>query len=240
MYSSDIAQAQLIPMPTWSSLIEPIPSAIPCLCQCTATNSARPHAYRALLVASWCAAVPSVPMREHFIPVLRVDDAPHMRDCLFLLPICASTNATPSAPCHARTGSGIGEAESVRTGSGFWTAGHESSHGNSGFSTSQLLHLASPQVNDSGNDSDDAETAAGSSNDGSGAPRVQRYLYESSRRRRSARCVRRRDYLRAKSPASTPRPSLAGAVEAQQFESGRWKLGECLGGACGGLQYLNG
>jgi len=83
------------------------------------------------------------------------------------------------------------EAESVRSGSGFWAAGHDSSHGSSAFSATQFRQLSSstghsgvtPSASaeehhhhhhhgggdDSGDDSDGTEIAAGSSNDGSRA-----------------------------------------------------------------------
>ena len=70
----------------------------------------------------------------------------------------------------------------MRSGSGFWAAGHDSSNGSSVFSTMQMRQLsgqsglslsacasgsAEPHANDSGDDSDGTEIASGLSNDGS-------------------------------------------------------------------------
>ena len=73
----------------------------------------------------------------------------------------------------------------MRSGSGFWAAGHDSSHGSSAFSATQFRQLsgrsadshnsapvgvgAEPEAHadDSGDDSDGTEIAASSSNDGS-------------------------------------------------------------------------
>ena len=73
---------------------------------------------------------------------------------------------------RARIDSGAEEAESVRTGSGFWAVGYDSSHGSSTSFASQLLHLVSPHSAASLqiDDSDGKDIAAGSNNDGSGAP----------------------------------------------------------------------
>ena len=78
----------------------------------------------------------------------------------------------------------------MRSGSGFWAAGHDSSHGSSAFSATQIRQLsgrsaqshgsapvgvgsveaeAEPHADDSGDDSDGTEIAASSSNDGSRA-----------------------------------------------------------------------
>lgn len=71
----------------------------------------------------------------------------------------------------------------MRTGSGFWAAGHDSSHGSSAFSATQLRQLSGrsglsesacasgePHAgDDSGDDSDGTEIAAGSSNGSRGA-----------------------------------------------------------------------
>jgi FtsZ-interacting cell division protein ZipA len=79
----------------------------------------------------------------------------------------------------------VEEAQSVRSGSGFWAAGHDSSHGSSAFSATQMRQLtgrsglsasacasgsaeAEPNAgDDSSDDSDGTEIAASSSNDGS-------------------------------------------------------------------------
>jgi hypothetical protein len=143
----------------------------------TLTRLAPPHA---LLVAYWgtdSAAVLSVPTREYFqssgwtAPPTPVVSSSSFSSSA----ISASTNATPTAPRRQRTG--VEEGDSVRTGSGFWAAGHDSSHGSSAFSASLLHHLStnsatSPQADDSGDDSDGTEIAAGSSNDGTGAARA--------------------------------------------------------------------
>ena len=70
----------------------------------------------------------------------------------------------------------------MRSGSGFWAAGHDSSNRSSVFSAMQMRQLSGqsglsssacvsgstePHANDSGDDSDGTEIAAGSSNDGS-------------------------------------------------------------------------
>ncbi|KAF8263735.1 hypothetical protein EI94DRAFT_1740259 [Lactarius quietus] len=138
------------------------------------TRLAPPHA---LLVAYWGAegaAALSVPTREYFqssgwsappTPVVNVSSPS----------TSISTNTTPSTTTrhhHPR----IGEAQSVRSGSGFWAAGHDSSQGSSAFSHTQLRNLAEqsasapPQTgdHDSGDDSDGTEIAD-SSNDGSRA-----------------------------------------------------------------------
>jgi hypothetical protein len=150
------------------------------------TRLAPPHA---LLVAYWGAdgaAALSVPTREYFqssgwsAPPTPVADTS----------TSSITPATPSALRHLHTHNGIVEAQSVRSGSGFWAAGHDSSHGSSAYSASQLRQLsgrsdlshshshshsapvsteAEPHADDSGDDSDGTEIAGGSSNDGSRA-----------------------------------------------------------------------
>ncbi|KAF8493656.1 hypothetical protein F5888DRAFT_1617763 [Russula emetica] len=120
------------------------------------TRLAPPHA---LLVAYWGAdgaAALSVPTREYFqssgwsAPPTPVADTS----------TSSITPTTPSASRHLRAHNGV---ESVRSGSGFWAAGHDSSHGSSAYSASQLRQLS----DDSGDDSDGTEIAGGSSNDGS-------------------------------------------------------------------------
>ena len=147
--------------------------------------------------------------------------------------ISASTNATPSAPRRARTGCGVEEAESVRTGSGFWVAGHDSSHGSSGISALQLLYQASLQADDSG-DSDGTEIATGSSIDRSGAPArasalTRRQQQQRRRRRRTDNAgaqdafVARMIYALSRRilPGAPYTPGLAGAGEAQRSEGGQ-------------------
>ncbi len=157
------------------------------------TRLAPPHA---LLVAYWGAegaAALSVPTREYFqssgwtgpsTPVVATSSSSS---------ISPSCNTTPSAMRHHHhllhqhnhhnhVRNGVEEAQSVRSGSGFWAAGHDSSQGSSAFSASQLRQLsgrsglsasacasgsAEPHADDSGDDSDGTEIAAGSSNDGS-------------------------------------------------------------------------
>ena len=142
--------------------------------------SARAQAYRATTCAARCLLGrrlhrSALRSNARVFPVLRVNGAPHIPDYLFLLFIHPhSTNATPSAPRRTRTGCGVGEAESVRTGTGFWAAGHDSSHGSSGFSALQLLYMASPhsaasrQADDSGG-TGGTEIAVGPSNNRSDA-----------------------------------------------------------------------
>jgi len=150
------------------------------------TRLAPPHA---LLVAYWGAdgaAVLSVPTREYFqssgwsAPPTPVADT-------------SSSSIAPATPSalrhhpHHPAQNGIVEAQSVRSGSGFWAAGHDSSHGSSAFSASQIRQLSGrsdlshsnshshsaavvePHADDSGDDSDGTEIAVGSSNDGSRA-----------------------------------------------------------------------
>ncbi|KAI0266591.1 Ribokinase-like protein [Russula aff. rugulosa BPL654] len=121
------------------------------------TRLAPPHA---LLVAYWGAdgaAALSVPTREYFqssgwtAPPAPVADT-------------SSSSITPTTPSglrHLRVHNGVVEAQSVRSGSGFWAAGHDSSHGSSAYSASQLRQLS---ADDSGDDSDGTEIAGDSSN----------------------------------------------------------------------------
>lgn len=146
------------------------------------TRLAPPHA---LLVAYWGAdgaAALSVPTREYFqssgwsAPPTPVADTS----------TSTITPTTPSALRHLRTHNGIVEAQSVRSGSGFWAAGHDSSHGSSAYSASQLRQLSGrsdlshshsaavsadpePHADDSGDDSDGTEIAGGSSTGSRGA-----------------------------------------------------------------------
>lgn len=153
------------------------------------TRLAPPHA---LLVAYWGAdgaAALSVPTREYFQSSgWTAPPTPAADTSTTINP------NTPSALGHLRAHNGIVEAQSVRSGSGFWAAGHDSSHGSSAYSASQLRYLsgrsdlshsqshshshphsaavsaeAEPHADDSGDDSDGTEIAGGSSNDGSRA-----------------------------------------------------------------------
>jgi hypothetical protein len=137
------------------------------------TRLAPPHA---LLVAYWGAdgaAVLSVPTREYFQSSGWTAPPPPV--AATSSPSAPSYNATPSAARHHHPRNGTEEAQSVRTGSGFWAAGHDSSHGSSAFSATQVRQLsaheasraAEPHADDSGDDSDGTEIAVGSSNDGS-------------------------------------------------------------------------
>ena len=146
------------------------------------TRLAPPHA---LLVAYWGAdgaAALSVPTREYFqssgwtAPPTPVADTSSSS---------ITPTATPSGLRHIRLHNGVVEAQSVRSGSGFWAAGHDSSHGSSAYSASQLRQLsgrsdlshslshsvsaavsaeAEPHADDSGDDSDGTEIAGESSN----------------------------------------------------------------------------
>jgi len=159
------------------------------------TRLAPPHA---LLVAYWGAegaAALSVPTREYFQSSgWTGPSTPAVATSSSSSSISPSCNTTPTAMRHHHllphhhhnhhnhVRNGVEEAQSVRSGSGFWAAGHDSSQGSSAFSASQLRQLsgrsglsaspcasgsAEPHADDSGDDSDGTEIAAGSSNDGS-------------------------------------------------------------------------
>ena len=143
------------------------------------TRLAPPHA---LLVAYWGAdgaAALSVPTREYFQS--SGWSAPPTPVTNTTSPSSLSTTTSPSTTTRHNPRSGGGEAQSVRSGSGFWAAGHDSSQGSSAFSHTQMRHLAEQSAsmsasapaqagdNDSGDDSDGTEIAGGSSNDGSRA-----------------------------------------------------------------------
>ncbi|KAI9439013.1 hypothetical protein H4582DRAFT_1813774 [Lactarius indigo] len=215
------------------------------------TRLAPPHA---LLVAYWGAdgaAALSVPTREYFqssgwsAPPTPAASAS---------PSSLSATTTPSTPArhHPRNGE---EAQSVRSGSGFWAAGHESSQGSSAFSASQLRRLAEqsasaststpPQAadNDSGDDSDCTEIAGGSSNDGSRAQGPAGQTPTSGARSKQQAARHRADDVGAQDafvagmiyalsrrvlPGAPYVPGMASATEVQRMEGGRWKLDECL------------
>jgi hypothetical protein len=215
------------------------------------TRVAPPHA---LLVAYWGAdgaAALSVPTREYFQS--SGWSAPPTPVTSTTSPSSLSTTTTPSTTTrhHPRE-----EAQSVRSGSGFWAAGHDSSQGSSAFSHTQLRHLAEQSAstsasvpphqagdNDSGDDSDGTEIAGGSSNDGSRAqgPAGQPAALGARGKRQAAK--QRADDVGAQDafiagmiyalsrrllPGAPYVPGLAVATEAQRTEGGRWKLDECL------------
>jgi len=146
----------------------------------------------------------------------------------------------------------------VRSGSGFWAAGHDSSHGSSAFSASQMRHLADNSAssaeasgqrhagdNDSGDDSDGTEIAGGSSNDGSraqhgaagqAAPLGARGKQQQAQKQRGDDVGAHDAFIagmiyalsRRLLPGAPYSPGLAGVTDAQRTEGGRWKLDECL------------
>ena len=221
------------------------------------TRLAPPHA---LLVAYWGAdgaAALSVPTREYFQssgwsapPTPATSSATSPSSSL-------STTTTPSTTTrhHPRSGE---EAQSVRSGSGFWAAGHDSSQGSSAFSHTQMRQLAEqsastqsasappPQAcgdNDSGDDSDGTEIAGGSSNDGSRAQGPAGQPAALGTRGKQQAAKQRVDDVGAQDafiagmiyalsrrllPGAPYVPGLAVATEPQRTEGGRWKLDECL------------
>jgi hypothetical protein len=142
----------------------------------------------------------------------------------------------------------------VRSGSGFWAAGHDSSQGSSAFSHTQLRHLAEqsasasasvsiapPQAgdNDSGDDSDGTEIAGGSSNDGSraqGGPAGQPAAKMQAVKMRADDVGAQDAFIagmiyalsRRLMPGAPYVPGFVGVTEPQRAEGGRWKLDECL------------
>ncbi|KAI0264940.1 hypothetical protein BC834DRAFT_843870 [Gloeopeniophorella convolvens] len=198
------------------------------------TRLAPPHA---LLVAYWGAdgaAALSVPTREYFQSSGWTGPS---------APPSSASAASPSAAAVAAAGHGAEpeEAQSVRTGSGFWAAGHDSSHGSSAFSAAQLAALAArdrdrDRGDDSGDDSDGTEIAGASSS--------------GSRAHAHAQAQARRDDAGAHDafvagmiyalsrrllPGAPYAPGLAGAADAPSGgssgggeASGRWRLDECL------------
>ncbi|KAH9010219.1 hypothetical protein EDB84DRAFT_1570699 [Lactarius hengduanensis] len=216
------------------------------------TRLAPPHA---LLVAYWGAdgaAALSVPTREYFQSSGWSAPSTPAASASPSSPLSATTNPSTPGRHHPRSGE---EAQSVRSGSGFWAAGHESSQGSSAFSASQLRHLAEqsasasasapPQAadNDSGDDSDCTEIAGGSSNDGSRAQGPAGQSPASGARAKQQAAKQRADDVGAQDafiagmiyalsrrvlPGAPYVPGLAGSTEAQRTEGGRWKLDECL------------
>ena len=218
------------------------------------TRLAPPHA---LLVAYWGAegaAALSVPTREYFQS--SGWSAPPTPAASTSSPSSSpSTTTTPSTTTHGHHHHPRGEAQSVRSGSGFWAAGHDSSQGSSAFSHTQMRHLAEqsasasasapPQAgdNDSGDDSDGTEIA-GSSNDGSRAqgPAGQPASLGARGKQQQAAKERADDVgaqdafiagmiyalSRRLMPGAPYVPGLAGVTEPQRTEGGRWKLDECL------------
>ncbi|KAI0286280.1 hypothetical protein BC826DRAFT_918147 [Russula brevipes] len=198
------------------------------------TRLAPPHA---LLVAYWGAdgaAVLSVPTREYFQSSGWTAPPP---------PVAATSsssaptyNGTPSAARHHHPRNGTEEAQSVRTGSGFWAAGHDSSHGSSAFSATQVRQLyshvasraAEPHADDSGDDSDGTEIAAGSSNDGSRVAQNQSQRAEDVGAQDAFIAGMIYALSRRLLPGAPYAPGLSGSAEAQRSEGGRWKLDECL------------
>ncbi|KAH8977028.1 hypothetical protein EDB86DRAFT_3010843 [Lactarius hatsudake] len=216
------------------------------------TRLAPPHA---LLVAYWGAdgaAALSVPTREYFQSSGWSAPSTPAAGASPSSPLSATTNASTPGRHHPRSGE---EAQSVRSGSGFWAAGHESSQGSSAFSATQLRHLAEqsastsasapPQAadNDSGDDSDCTEIAGGSSNDGSRAQGPAGQNPASGARVKQQAAKQRADDVGAQDafiagmiyalsrrvlPGAPYVPGLASSTEAQRTEGGRWKLDECL------------
>ena len=222
------------------------------------TRLAPPHA---LLVAYWGAdgaAALSVPTREYFqssgwsAPPTPVASGPSASSSL-------STTTTPSTTTHGHHHPRSGEVHSVRSGSGFWAAGHDSSQGSSAFSHTQLRNLAEhaasastsapPQAgdNDSGDDSDGTEIAGGSSNDCSREQGPNGQPAPLGARAKSPAAKPRADEVGAQDafiagmiyalsrrllPGAPYIPGMAGVTEPQRTEGGRWKLDECLRCAC--------
>lgn len=211
------------------------------------TRLAPPHA---LLIAYWGAegaAALSVPTREYFqssgwsAPTPPIDSTSSPSSSL-------STTTTPSTTTRQH------HPQSVRSGSGFWAAGHDSSQGSSAFSHTQLRHLAEqsasvsasvsiapPQAgdNDSGDDSDGTEIAGGSSNDGSraqGGPAGQPAAKMQAAKMRADDVGAQDAFIagmiyalsRRLMPGAPYVPGFVGATEPQRTEGGRWKLDECL------------
>ncbi|KAI9507412.1 hypothetical protein F5148DRAFT_1205370 [Russula earlei] len=213
------------------------------------TRLAPPHA---LLVAYWGvdgAAVLSVPTREYFqssgwtgppTPVGAATLSPSS--------VSPSANTTPSGQRHHHALNGVAEAESVRSGSGFWAAGHDSSHGSSAFSATQLRQLSGQsavsaasvtgeaQGDDSGDDSDGTEIAAGSSTDGPVLPRgkpagqqPQQELQEQQHQQQDEKVqAERTDDVGAQDAFIAGMIFALTRRDAQRSDGGRWKLDECL------------
>ena len=188
-----------------------------------------------------------------------------------------SYNVTPSTARHHHhhhhhhLRNGVEEAQSVRSGSGFWAACHDISNESSAFSAMQTRQLsgqsglsssacasgsAEPHANDSGDDSDGTEIAAGSSNDGSRVAQgessgVAQGGKHSVSQQQQGPQVRQTQQMQAQRtedvgsqdafiagmiyalsqrllPGAPYAPGLSVSTEAQRSEGGRWKLGECL------------
>ncbi|KAF8257590.1 hypothetical protein EI94DRAFT_1708831 [Lactarius quietus] len=184
----------------------------------------------ALLAAYWGAAALSVPTREYFQPS-RWSASPTPVANVSSPSLSLSTNTTPSTTTehHSR----IGETQSVRSGSGFWVAGHDGSQGSSAFSHTQLRNLAEqstsapPQAgdHDSGDASDGTEIAGSRAQGPAGGQPAAI----------GARAKQQDAKMRADdSPADACAPYIPGFVvvtEPQRTEGGRWKLDESLRGA---------
>ncbi|KAH9985943.1 hypothetical protein BJV77DRAFT_1061873 [Russula vinacea] len=158
------------------------------------TRLAPPHA---LLVAYWGAdgaAALSVPTREYFQS--SGWSAPPT-------PVTTTSPTTMSPPPRIIIIIITITTSSVRSGSGFWAAGHDSSHGSSAFSATQIRSLSvrmqMRRPEDVG--AQDAFIAG--------------MIFALSRR------------LLPGAPYA-PGLSSSGAAEAQRSEGGRWKLDECL------------
>jgi len=236
------------------------------------TRLAPPHA---LLVAYWGAegaAALSVPTREYFQSSgWTGPPTPPAATSSSSSSISPSYNATPSGARHHHhhPRNGVEEAHSVRSGSGFWAAGHDSSNGSSAFSAMQMRQLsgqsglsssacasgsAEPHANDSGDDSDGTEIAAGSSNDGSrvaqgassagarGQPSGQQQQQQQHQQAQQTQAQRAEDVgsqdafiagmiyalSRRLLPGAPYAPGMSSSTDAQRSEGGRWKLDECL------------
>ena len=156
----------------------------------------------------------------------------------------------------------------MRSGSGFWAAGHDSSNGSSAFSAMQMRQMsgqsglsssacasgsAEPHANDSGDDSDGTEIAAGESNDGlrvaqgasSAGARGQPSGQQGQQQQQQAQqtLAQRADDVGSQDafiagmiyalsrrllPGAPYAPGMSSSTEAQRSEGGRWKLDECL------------
>ena len=109
-------------------------------------------------------------------------------------PSISPYDPAPSTAHHHHPHNAVGEMHNVRSGNDFWTAGHNSNDGTTGFSAIQIRHMSGqsvfsssacalgsirPHANDVGDDSNRTEIAAGPSNDESHV--AQGALYAGSR-----------------------------------------------------------